>query len=79
MNEPIIQVQYNCKYCGVSKAQVDVPERFIEEHILDWMNIVGAHVKRHHRHYQPHCVSSSVDLMVPMPVDAEYLGHAGRQ
>jgi len=79
VSEPTVPVQYDCRYCNTEGAVVEVPERYPEEHICDWVNLVSAMVGRHHRHHRHHCVSATVDLKIPLPPDHQYLGKARHQ
>ena len=79
MTGPVVLIQYDCHYCKTKGATVEVPERFPEENVISWVDLVRALVHRHHRHYQAHCASSTVDLKIPLPTKESYIGQAGRQ
>lgn len=79
MNEPTVAVMYSCKLCNTVDCEVQVPERYTDEPVVEWTNMAIHLIGRHHRHYQPQCISAAVDVKIPLPPNAKYIGEAVRQ
>lgn len=74
--KPTITVLYTCVTCGAFKRAVDVEARESDEGVLEWMKkvqmVVGAD------HARRNCISSTCDLRIPMPKDADWVGQASK-
>lgn len=58
---------YSCKLCGVTKKSIEIPERLLDQDIVDWIeNIVAKTIAKEHRMLFLFCRNTKIDeLMIP--------------
>lgn len=70
----MITVKYECKVCNASR-DVQVPAReTIDQPVTDWVKSVAGHCGADHERHSPRCKSRHVDLRIPNPDNAEFVG-----
>ncbi len=81
MTEPTITVQFQCHECDLPWTDVQVRERRgSDENVADWVRfVVGGEVQLEHKRRSPGCRCDVVDLKIPMPKAATFIGQGQRQ
>jgi len=58
---------YSCDNCKIVKREVMVPERLIDQDILEWMKILQMALEIDHGIHSPNCnVRSLTNVMIPI-------------
>jgi hypothetical protein len=70
-----IHVLYSCKLCGIVKRSVAVPNRHESQDVVSWVQGTVLHrVMLDHTRTSLLCEAETVDLYLPAPKDARFIG-----
>lgn len=71
----MIAILYSCKVCGLAEQQVDLAFRESSEDVVKWLRTrVMPAVAVDHGTRSPGCPAENVDLRIPAPAGAQWLG-----
>ena len=66
MSQPKVEVMFDCKACGVSRAKLPAPERASGEDIERWIERVAVEVQKRHAILSPLCRERKADIYLPV-------------
>lgn len=69
----MVTVMFDCKKCGLKQQKVQVPARETED-VVKWVEKVRQLCGDEHLRLSPTCNSEKVDLYLPVPPEAEFIG-----
>lgn len=73
-----IEIQYDCRVCGVGFRPFVMRERRADEDVIAWTKYAAECCGAHHLHVAPGCPCREVDLKIPIS-GADRIGGAPRQ
>lgn len=72
-----ITVRYSCDLGKLLDAEVEIPARYEQDSVVQWMKDVGVLLSEDHEHRSPGCHPTALkNVMIPVG-NARWIGDAG--